>query len=180
MPFIHSNVQQLAIARNETFSGASSGARLLNGSFSTVLGNSYATAAGRPKAHMGRAAASKKSTSMKRAAKGAKTKAKKPKASKTKAKAKPKSKRPTEKQKEALKKKNAREEIKSLKAAALSPPPRLPHSAYTLLVKEIGGLGGPASDAYKSLPAAEREVREPFAPCFYKLAFTTKSANCII
>ncbi|KAK2796295.1 hypothetical protein FQN50_009621 [Emmonsiellopsis sp. PD_5] len=123
----------------------------------TISRKTYATA-GRPKAHTGRAAASKKPSSAKPSkAKATKAKAKPAEKKAVKAKPKtPKRKVPTEKQKEALAKKKARDELKQLKIAALTPPKRLPVSVYMLVPTEAGDFGG-QSAAYKNLDPAERQ-----------------------
>jgi hypothetical protein len=170
-PFSHDNAQLVAIFTNKA-SHVLSNFSLPNGSLPIILKNSYASSVGRPKAHTGRAAASKKPASRKPKAKAEATakkkNAKKSKAGKTgkskretklKPKAKSKSKRLTEKQKEALKKKKEREEIKALKEAALTPPKRLPTSAYAVFNKEKHTFGAASLETYRNLPTAEREVR---------------------
>jgi len=167
-PFVPGNAQLVAIAANNVSPVLSSSCSL-NGPLPIILKNSYASAAGRPKGHTGRAAASKKPKA-KAEATGTKNKAKKTKAGKTakpkpkaKAKAKPKpkakskSKRLTEKQKEDLEKKKEKEQITALKAAALTPPKRLPSSRYAIFNQEKHAFGPENLETYKNLSSMERE-----------------------
>ena len=165
--FVSGNAQLVSIAASKV-SPVLSSSCLLNGPHPAILKSSYASAAGRPKAHTGRAAASKKPKA-KAEATGTKTKAKKTKAGKTakakaKAKAKPKPKakskpkRLTEKQKEDLKKKKEKEQITALKTAALTPPKRLPSSTYAIFNQEKNAFGPENLETYKNLSRMEREV----------------------
>ncbi|PGH20798.1 hypothetical protein AJ80_03425 [Polytolypa hystricis UAMH7299] len=133
---------------------ASAESGLITRSLPIILRNSYATAAGRPKAHTGRATPAKKSANESNAKKatGSKTKAKEPAAKKPA----PKRKVLTEKQKEDLAKKKARDEVKELKEKALKAPTRLPASAWQIIGKEHGHIAA-GLDSYKNLSTMERQ-----------------------
>jgi hypothetical protein len=147
-----------------------------------VVFRSYATRPGRPKAHTGRVAASKRKPAAARSDKAAgtpkktpakritKLAAKKPKRKTSKAKPKPKPKPRrkalTEKQKAAKAKKDAGQKTKDLREKALlDHPKRLPFTAYTVLSSESSGKGINVADhakaisaQYKTLSPEEMEV----------------------
>ncbi|KAI1925368.1 hypothetical protein LOZ65_002905 [Ophidiomyces ophidiicola] len=166
-----SDTQRLACLSLRTSTGTQSTSLASNAGIVTLplrLRNSYATATARPKAHTGRAAASKKprpqGTTAKKPTKKttkkrvSKSKPKPKSRAKSKATKKPKRKALTDKQKETLKKKKERQEIKELKIAALSPPKALPHSPFGLMLQQMqhGGISEKTA-AYKNLSASELE-----------------------
>lgn len=160
-------------AHRATLSG-SPVAATKSGPFGTLLpsisSNSYATAAGKPKAHTGKAKASskpKKSASAKATGEKPvkkKTTTKKP-ATKAKAKTVGRPKKAISKEeKEALKEKN---ELKALKEAMLKPPKQLPATAYTVLLSElvrdkgysnVTEISKHTAEAYKNLTSQQRQV----------------------
>lgn len=154
--------------------------------FAQLLSRSYATKPGKPKAHTGRIAASKRKPAAarsdaaagvprkapaKKTATRKKAAAKKPARkvkSKSLAKPKPKPKRKvlTEKQQAAKAKKEAGNKNRELKKQALlDPPKRLPSTAYTVLSVQTSGKGTSVaqhskdtSAQYKNLSPEEIEV----------------------
>jgi hypothetical protein len=151
--------------------------------FKQLLTRFYATNPGKPKAHTGRVAASKrkptaarsdaaagvpkkapakKRTTRKKPASKTKSRAK----AKSKAKAKPKRKALTTAQKAAKSKKDASQKRRNLRQQALlNPPKRLPSTAYTVLFTESSGKGiritehaKAISTQYKSLSPEEMEA----------------------
>lgn len=156
--------------------------------FKQLLTRFYATNPGKPKAHTGRVAASKRkpaaarsdaaagipkkapakkrTTRKKSAAKKPASKTKSRAKAKSKAKAKPKRKAVTTAQKAAKLKKDASQKRRNLRQQALlDPPKRLPSTAYTVLFTESSGKGiritehaKAISTQYKSLSPEEMEA----------------------
>lgn len=141
-----------------------------------LLRRSYATRRGRPKAHTGRASASKRKAAVaqsdgqaavpEKAPEGSRT-TKKPAAekpgrkprSKTERRAKSKRGGLTEKQKAANVKKAAGQKLKDLKQRALlHPPKQLPATAFTVLVTESSSKGTASAPRAKMLAAQYRSL----------------------
>lgn len=129
----------------------------------------YSTPVARPKAHTGRAAASKKARSgeSKTATDNSEKKSKKTTKSKketTGSKKKIKTvksatRKLTDKQKEERAKYKQKQEIKQLKVAMLSPPKTLPNNAFGLVLQQTEhGTVAQRTEVYRGLSAAEREV----------------------
>ncbi|EAS27695.3 uncharacterized protein CIMG_10300 [Coccidioides immitis RS] len=119
------------------------------------LRNTYTTAA-RPKAHTGRAVASKTTKAKKPAA----TQAKKKRTTKTKTATgkKPQRKALTDKQKAQLENKKRKQEIKDLKLVALSPPKMLPNNSFGLVLQQVElGTVAQRTEAYRKMSESERE-----------------------